>query len=119
MGAVHAVLLGVVTTLGAELLQLGLQTLLLGLGVLHGDQLQHLAQVKIVRMGGHYYSYLFGNDRQLVMNRNIFNLTDLLHVTIVLKKMLRKRSQVFKNLTSLMCLQLVTPIFSECLSNVT
>ena len=79
-----------------------------------------LVDVKLVVMiGSHSYSYLFCDNRQLVMNRNIFNLTDLLHVTIVLKKMLKKRSQVFINLTSLMCLQLVTPIFSECLSNAT
>ena len=50
--AAHAVFLGVVITLGAELLQLGFQTLLLGLGVLHGDQLPHLAQrmVNIVKL---------------------------------------------------------------------
>ena len=85
--AAHAVVLSVVVALGVHLLQLHLRALLLGLGVLHGDQLQHLTRelsVNINSLSVTLPSHLFCDDGQLEVVRNVLNFTDLLHLAISL-----------------------------------
>ena len=83
--AAHAEVLGVVVALGVHLLQLHLRALLLGLGVLHGDQLQHLTRELSVNINSLSVTiHLFCDDGQLEVVRNVLNFTDLPHLAISL-----------------------------------
>ena len=104
VGALDAVFLLLVSALHPELRQLHLPALLLGLGVLHRDQLQHLHQPISCRSAADSWDmscHLLRHHRQLVVHRQIFYHTDFLHVSVVLTNILKTMNNTCPRATNL------------------